>query len=655
MSTPIASQHSAISHDRRSTRSLTPKSSNEPTRSTSATKGRKRSASPRVAFTSPKLSPEPSGVQNITRKVIRRLEGFGHMDVLEVDENDTDSNEEKERAETDEMGEVVESLLNGHANAGQVTKSPSSSNAIQPSKNAPEKKKIDWEIPRKVLHSSIGFFTIYLYLSQGSPRNVVIVLWSSLCIIVPADILRLRSPRFERFYESVLGFLMRESEKHTTNGVIWYILGVNFALTFLPLDIATVAILILSWADTAASTIGRAWGSLTPRLPSRLPILRLPLAPRKSLAGFLAATATGAAVAAGFWGWMAPMREEASDVSWRWSGLTIGGVESGFGGWAGLSMIALFSGMVSGVAEALAQNALEERKPMQLSTDSDEATRHRHNSMRNSSIRPRERVCDPVAFLSFTTCANTRDIVTDNIRTFTSNFTSSQEHKQWKSLKSTLRSFVWTQRADIANKADFMSAFDFMEPGDTVALFIRAQNPGIVFHVIERLKDPANPTSGPKEIKVIFEAFELSPPASAVKEPFEDNRFIEELANFLAEMNNESLVEGDRRDRDRGRKTTLDIGDNEETIDPTYITSLLTGIFRGCSGRSANVKRITKRIGDDSVGKGGKNNKPWRRSSAWLLLRVTLQKTLMRNGLEDYYRRWRTHASRRSHPEALDV
>lgn len=105
-----------------------------------------------------------------------------------------------------------------------------------------EPKKVDWEIPRKLLHSSIGqslllhallyvmpdntaFFlgvgTLYLWHSHGSARPVTVALWSALCIIVPADYFRLRYPRFERLYERCLGFLMRESERHQTNGVIW--------------------------------------------------------------------------------------------------------------------------------------------------------------------------------------------------------------------------------------------------------------------------------------------------------------------------------------------------------------------------------------------------------------------------------------------------
>ncbi|KAI0701856.1 hypothetical protein BC835DRAFT_183318 [Cytidiella melzeri] len=70
-----------------------------------------------------------------------------------------------------------------------VTRSQSSSPSAAP---------IDWEIPRKTLHSSIGFLTLYLYFSHGSPNM----------------------PVFEMWYERCLGFLMRESEKKTTNGVI---------------------------------------------------------------------------------------------------------------------------------------------------------------------------------------------------------------------------------------------------------------------------------------------------------------------------------------------------------------------------------------------------------------------------------------------------
>jgi len=152
---------------------------------------------------------------------------------------------------------------------------------------------------------------------------------------------------------------------------------------FYPPDVATVAILMyfsfirlnnqcsnvhfpnsLSWADTTASTFGRLWGYKTPRLPARTPILGLPLAPRKSLAGFIAAATTGALIAFGFWGWIAPLRQNGADLTWRWD-TGVSASSSSFipalgfihhsGGWTGLGTIGLVSGLVSGVAEALGE------------------------------------------------------------------------------------------------------------------------------------------------------------------------------------------------------------------------------------------------------------------------------------------------------------
>ena len=105
----------------------------------------------------------------------------------------------------------------------------------------------------------------------------------------------------------------------------------------------------LSWADTAASTIGRLWGRYTPPLPRRLPILGLPFAQRKSVAGFLAGSLTGALIAVGFWGWLGPLGN--ADPIWSWEG---GVADTGvLAGWAGISIVGLVTGLVSGVSEAL--------------------------------------------------------------------------------------------------------------------------------------------------------------------------------------------------------------------------------------------------------------------------------------------------------------
>jgi hypothetical protein len=54
---------------------------------------------------------------------------------------------------------------------------------------------------------------LYLYLWDIDLTKTIRALSIALGIIVTADVIRLNSPPFEKFYESVLGPLMRESEK----------------------------------------------------------------------------------------------------------------------------------------------------------------------------------------------------------------------------------------------------------------------------------------------------------------------------------------------------------------------------------------------------------------------------------------------------------
>ncbi|KAI0077559.1 hypothetical protein K474DRAFT_1661486 [Panus rudis PR-1116 ss-1] len=312
-----------------------------------------RSTSPKIPFVSPKSPAQHSaGSPRRSRQSPRRsMSGVNGIKELSDSHHDFDH------------------LANGNGHATLAPSSkkdlhgPSRSNAaVSPPIAVP----IDWEIPRKILHSSIGFVTLYLYIRHHSPRQIVTVLSSALAVIVPADLLRLNSPGFARIYERCLGFLMRESEKKTTNGVIWYILGVIFVLSVYPTDLAVLSILILSWVDTAASTIGRLWGPLTPRLPPRF--LGIPLAPRKSLAGFIAGSVTGAAVIAGFWGWLAPMGEVAPTWTLANGPLSITTQEapSLLRGWSGVGLISVVGGIFSGLAEALDLGSLDDNMTLPI-------------------------------------------------------------------------------------------------------------------------------------------------------------------------------------------------------------------------------------------------------------------------------------------------
>ncbi|KAF6808775.1 phosphatidate cytidylyltransferase [Colletotrichum sojae] len=151
------------------------------------------------------------------------------------------------------------------------------------------------EVPRKVLHVSIGFFTLYLYVTGIQTSSVAPWLMAALMPIATADFLRHHYASFNRFYVSVLGALMRESEYAGWNGVIFYLLGAWFVLRFFPKDVGVMGVLLLSWCDTAASTFGRLYGAYTPRIRRG-----------KSLAGSTAAFLTGIASSYFFWGWLAP-------------------------------------------------------------------------------------------------------------------------------------------------------------------------------------------------------------------------------------------------------------------------------------------------------------------------------------------------------------
>ncbi|KAK5955267.1 Diacylglycerol kinase [Knufia fluminis] len=151
------------------------------------------------------------------------------------------------------------------------------------------------EIPRKALHVSIGFLTLQFYRCGLQKGAITPWLIGLLVPIASVDLLRHRYASFNRFYVRCLGALMRETEVDGYNGVIWYLLGTYIALRFYPKDIGVMSILLLSWCDTAASTFGRLYGRYTIRLRRG-----------KSLAGSLAAMATGIFAAWFFWGWLAP-------------------------------------------------------------------------------------------------------------------------------------------------------------------------------------------------------------------------------------------------------------------------------------------------------------------------------------------------------------
>ncbi|KAF2493137.1 hypothetical protein BU16DRAFT_540861 [Lophium mytilinum] len=212
------------------------------------------------------------------------------------------------------------------------------------------------EIPRKILHVSIGFLTTFLYCSGTQTSQIHPVLLTLLVPIAATDFLRHRYHQVNRFYIRCLGALMRESEVDGWNGVIFYLLGAWTVLRFFPKDVGVMGVLLLSWCDTAASTFGRLWGHRTWRVRKG-----------KSLAGSIAACIMGVITAAFFWGWLAPLMPAAYDAppnSFAFQGtltlpskareiLGLSASQSSIAGPLALGVMSLWAGIAASASEAI--------------------------------------------------------------------------------------------------------------------------------------------------------------------------------------------------------------------------------------------------------------------------------------------------------------
>lgn len=161
------------------------------------------------------------------------------------------------------------------------------------------------EIPRKFLHVSIGFITLYFYTLNWNTQMFIPYLSTACAIIFSLDLIRFRYPFFNSLYCETMGFLMREKEIKTYNGVIWYLLGLSISFQLFPKDIGVMAVLLLSWSDTAASTFGRLWGHLTPKITSH-----------KSWAGTIAAFITGILSFYVWYGYFIPTYKFTEGIMW---------------------------------------------------------------------------------------------------------------------------------------------------------------------------------------------------------------------------------------------------------------------------------------------------------------------------------------------------
>ena len=114
-----------------------------------------------------------------------------------------------------------------------------------------------------------------------------------------------------------------------------------------------------------------------------------------------------------------------------------------------------------------------------------------------------------------------------------------------------------------------------------------------------------------------------------------DTSFLKPLAELLVKLDAETPEEI----LPTTTKADSKVIEVRDTAHPRFVTELLTGILRAV-GQPLNIPRIYKHTRDDVLWKSAL--RPWRRSPLWLVLRVALQTSLMRNDDEEPHVRYKS-------------
>jgi dolichol kinase len=147
----------------------------------------------------------------------------------------------------------------------------------------------------------MGTLVVFLTLYVFDKKTSLILGFSISFILITFDLIRLMWPAFNRLILKIYGPLMRIEESHKPSGQMFYVLGLCFAVLFLPQVLAVQAILILAWMDPIAGLVGgrfgkTSWNSILNKIFSDARPEGLDLGLKTiegSLAGFLMAILAG--------------------------------------------------------------------------------------------------------------------------------------------------------------------------------------------------------------------------------------------------------------------------------------------------------------------------------------------------------------------------
>jgi dolichol kinase len=169
--------------------------------------------------------------------------------------------------------------------------------------------RFDEHISRKIFHILSGSTIAFLYIEVIPRKEAAFLLLLATLVLASFDLLRLSMPSLNHWVLRIYGPLMREEEKDHPSAQLYYLIGLCWAVLFLPKAIGVQAILTLAWMDPVAGLYGvrfgkRRWNSIFGFfLPDerKIPISLGAKTFEGSLAGFIAAFLAGIVAWTGPW------------------------------------------------------------------------------------------------------------------------------------------------------------------------------------------------------------------------------------------------------------------------------------------------------------------------------------------------------------------
>jgi dolichol kinase len=114
---------------------------------------------------------------------------------------------------------------------------------------------------RNIFHVLNGITCVLLYQFVLSKGLALWLMGSVLSVFLFLEVIRRSRPRLNDFLvDKVFGTISRPHEKHKVNGSTNYLIAMILLVIFFPKPIVLMSVLVLGFADPAASVVGKLWG-----------------------------------------------------------------------------------------------------------------------------------------------------------------------------------------------------------------------------------------------------------------------------------------------------------------------------------------------------------------------------------------------------------